>query len=379
MFDKVTNESYGDAIRGAHTAIPRLLALFQDREIHATWATVGMVSGYHLNNLRDLCPLLPNQPQYIRTELSAYQHLAAMKYEEEVDLELYLAPELIEQIVATPGQELASHTFGHYYCLEAQVPESDPTETFTADALAEQQALERFGVSPRSIVFPRNQWTPEALAVLKRLDFVAYRGTENHLLYRARNDFAQNNRLVRALRLIDHYVNISGHHTYTLAKVNRNQQPLINVPASRFLRPHSRWLAFLRPLQLHRIKRAMTKAAKRNEIFHLWWHPHNFGRNQKQNFAMLESILDHYAVLHERYGWQSANMQEVADPHPEEAVAAVIKAAANRPSDTQKSAAHPSRPASPKPQKAEPEVVHLQPTSDEPPEPTRHLNPKLTE
>ena len=56
----------------------------------------------------------------------------------------------------------------------------------------------------------------------------------------------------------------------------------------------------------------MDYAAKNNEIFHLWWHPHNFGRNQKENFIALRKILSHYAFLNKTYGFKSTTMEGLA-------------------------------------------------------------------
>jgi pyruvate-formate lyase len=56
----------------------------------------------------------------------------------------------------------------------------------------------------------------------------------------------------------------------------------------------------------------MTYAAKNGEVYHLWWHPHNFGKNQDQNFKNLKEILDHFASLKNEYGMKSLNMNEVA-------------------------------------------------------------------
>ena len=70
-------------------------------------------------------------------------------------------------------------------------------------------------------------------------------------------------------------------------------------------------LSFLEPLRLRRIKKSMTYAAKRGEIFHLWWHPHNFGVNQEQNFENLTEILKHFKALEKEYGMQSASMRDI--------------------------------------------------------------------
>jgi hypothetical protein len=112
------------------------------------------------------------------------------------------------------------------------------------------------------------------------------------------------------LRLLDAYINLSGYNTYSLEECARKRP--FNIPASRFLRPYSHSLASLDSLRLHRIKRAMRDAAIGNRLFHLWWHPHNFGADVKHNLAFLQNILAYYDQLNQRYGMQSCNMGEVA-------------------------------------------------------------------
>ena len=56
----------------------------------------------------------------------------------------------------------------------------------------------------------------------------------------------------------------------------------------------------------------MTYAAKNNELFHLWWHPHNFGKDIFNNISFLNKILEHYNTLQFKYGMKSFNMKEVA-------------------------------------------------------------------
>ena len=306
MFDKVTTESYGENIRGAHTAIPELLALFEQYETHATWATVGMLMHKNNETLKAHLPAENFRPTYKNAALSSYDYFSRA-VDGRPDMHQYhFAPELVGQIVNTPGQELASHTFSHYYCLDG----SENSEAiFTADCAAMQTAADHFGVTLTSIVFPRNQTTPPALATCSREGILAYRGTEEHFLYRARKENQQTNPLIRAVRLLDHYLNLSGHHTH---KIPAKETGIVNVPASRFLRPYSPSLRQLEPLRLRRIKNAMTHAAKTGEVFHLWWHPHNFGTHRKENFANLIEILEHFKELEHEYGMQSRNMTELA-------------------------------------------------------------------
>jgi hypothetical protein len=78
------------------------------------------------------------------------------------------------------------------------------------------------------------------------------------------------------------------------------------------LRPVSGSLGVLEPLRLSRIKSGMTQAAKTGKLYHLWWHPHNFGLNQNANLAFLEKILNHYQRLAKDYGFESLSMLGVA-------------------------------------------------------------------
>jgi hypothetical protein len=57
----------------------------------------------------------------------------------------------------------------------------------------------------------------------------------------------------------------------------------------------------------------MEGAAQRGTIFHLWWHPHNFGVNLARNLEFLTAILDHFRKLQDRYCMQSMTMAQIAE------------------------------------------------------------------
>ncbi|MEK7639438.1 MAG: polysaccharide deacetylase family protein [Patescibacteria group bacterium] len=308
MFDKVTHEEYGTHLDGVWEAIPLLLRTFRDRDIHATWATVGLLMHEGVENLFQSVTLVKDKPHFEQPSYSAYFHL----HKETVEKfpQRYLASELVRAIVDTPYQELASHTFAHFYCKEAMADTENAKRSWEADIQAQTKVSSIFQREMRSIVFPRNQWTSDALVALQEHGYKVYRGTESHLLYRPRKDSEQHLGL-RGLRLLDAYLNLSGHHTYDFAQFPQTEK-LINVPASRFLRPYSRRLAWLEPLKLARITSAMTHAAKHGEVFHLWWHPHNFGVHQKENIAQLTHLLDHFAQLEKQYGMTSRTMYELS-------------------------------------------------------------------
>jgi hypothetical protein len=71
-------------------------------------------------------------------------------------------------------------------------------------------------------------------------------------------------------------------------------------------------LAALEPLRLRRILGAMRHTARRGEVFHLWFHRHNFGIEQDRNFAVMERIAIEAVRLRDRHGWPSLTMAEAA-------------------------------------------------------------------
>ena len=314
MFDKVTLATYGENIKGVHQAIPEILALFAQYNIHATWATVGMLMAKNKEDLESVFPLTSKQPVYPDMNVSAYEYLKQNTLGENATGDPYhYGAHLVAKILNAPNQELGSHTFSHYYSLDG----SENAETvFSADCEAFKKISVRFNQTITSIVFPRNQVTSKALKICKQFGFTAYRGTPKHFLYTGKKEQDQTNLFLRALRLIDAYINLSGHHTYSFNTINRTKtklDELMDVPGSWFLRPYSKSLSIFENLKMRRIKNAMTYAAKHNEIFHLWWHPHNFGINRKENLQNLIEILNHFKNLQARYGMQSGHMNDIAD------------------------------------------------------------------
>jgi len=57
----------------------------------------------------------------------------------------------------------------------------------------------------------------------------------------------------------------------------------------------------------------MKHAAIHNEVFHLWWHPHNFGSNLEENIDCLQEICAEFEELRRRYGFYSLNMAELTE------------------------------------------------------------------
>ena len=147
--------------------------------------------------------------------------------------------------------------------------------------------------------------------MLKENGITAYRGNEEGILYQPSGFEDSRNIIRRAVRLLDAYINLSGYHCKDIRELN--EDGIVNVTASRYMRPYSKPRAFLEGLRLERIKKQMTYAAENGRLFHLWWHPHDFGLNTDKNLANLKEILEHYEFLNQKYGFESKNIGEVAD------------------------------------------------------------------
>ena len=301
--DKRTIAEYGENITGVHSVIPKLLNIFRQFEIKATFSTVGFLFFKTKKELLENIPI--KTPTYSNTNYSPYNghfDLVSENYREDL---YHFAPALINEIKKNNEHEIGTHTFSHYYCLE----EGQSIEEFEYDMKAAIEVAKKNGIAITSLIFPRNQFNDDYLKVCAELGILCYRGNEHSWLYQAKNG-DNDSTIRRAFRLIDAYVNISGHNCYS-DEYLKSKFP-VDIPASRFLRPFSSRLKIAESLKLKRITRGMTHAAKNNLTYHLWWHPHNFGINQNENLAFLQKILSHYEHLNESHNFQSITMSNLA-------------------------------------------------------------------
>ena len=301
--DLYTKAEYGSKWLQEREWIPPMLKMFKDAGIHATWATVGML---FFANQRELLEGIPElRPNYMDSRLSPYAEIEAGTVGEgEIEDPASFAPSLIEQIRQTPGQAIGSHTFSHYYCSE----KGQTAEEFYSDLQAAVAIAQKRGISLQSLVLPRNQLRRQYLHRLPELGFITYRGNPRHSLYREGYS-ASDPWFRRVLRLADSYVNLTGHHTYSVDSISPRLP--IDLPASFFFRTPPVTLKRLEPLRLKRIKDGMTYAARQGQVYHLWLHPYNAA--DEDLFRSLENVIHHYRHLAERYGMISLNMEELGE------------------------------------------------------------------
>lgn len=278
-------------------SVLQTLELFQENQIQATWATVGFLFAKNKEQLLSFSP--KEKPDYKNKTLSTYQYFDQVGINEKED-PYHFGDSLIKKIIQTKGQELATHTFSHYYCLEA----GQTVEQFRADLKSAQNiAKENYGVKLESLVFPRNQYNKAYLEVVREMGIKVVRSNPDVWFWRQ-----SHGKITPILRAADTLLPIS--KSLSFKNINSKLDKVTEIPASRFFRPYQESEKPIQKLKLNRIKKEMTNAAKNNRCYHLWWHPHNFGNDLKENMAQLKELILHFNTLNLKYSFKSVAMKD---------------------------------------------------------------------
>lgn len=305
VFDKRDRQQRKRCYENTLDLIPQFLQAFSESGVHVTWATVGSMFAKDEASWNALKPAV--LPAYNNAVLSAYNYADQNTLADEFCW-AHFAPESVALITEYEGQELGTHTFGHYYCVEpGQTPEA-----FHADLDAAIQAAALLGQPIRSLVFPRNQFNKDVLAICYRKGIKTVRSNPDAWFWEPVAE--ESTGIMRKLfRTGDGYLPISGRTSYPFSSIIKNDNEPMQLPASRLLRSWNPKLQFANTLHIKRVLSEMTKAAEKKECYHLWWHPENFGDYPQQNMENLAVILNHYRQLQNKFGMQSWNMGEYYD------------------------------------------------------------------
>ncbi len=254
-------------VRLERKIVRRLLRLFKQYDIAATWAIVGKL-------LEEPDATSAGPP------------------------EAWYAPDLIEEIrTADPRQEIGSHSFSHIYFTEAD------RSTLATDLEAARAIHKRHGLDFISLVFPGDLVGNTDL--LTQVGLKIYRGRHNNWQTRddARNAGKRARSLARAL-------------LPTRAPAvwpRRREHGLIELPSSLLLigRSGLRGLVLPRLFQLKGVL-GLRAAARRKGVFHLWFHPSNFYVQTDTQFRILEHLLQEAARLRAEGTLRFATMGDIA-------------------------------------------------------------------
>jgi len=308
FFDNRDLESSKERLLQVDMVINKLLDICNTNEVKITFATVGFLFAKSKNDIHSFTPKI--KPNYTDKSLNPYSLIETIG-DSEKEAPYYYAPSGIQKIKDAKVHEIGSHTFSHYYCNEAgQTPEHFEADLKSAIAIAKAS-----GITIKSMVFPRNQAQLDCVAICQKLGLTSYRGSNWFNFNNANKKLKLIDYPKLILRVLDTYLNLTGSNAFNLEDHNDADQEILNIPSSKFLRPYNYRLRALEKLKIRRIKRSMTKAAKQGEIYHLWWHPHNFAEHLTENFENLNEIVSHYKKLNTMYDFQSMTMSEIASDY----------------------------------------------------------------
>ena len=264
-------EAYRENLENVQGVVPALLQLFSDHGLRATWACVGALA---CANWSEYFSRAPTPPHYHNPRLAMAPGYADLDPEGR----LHFAPKLLQYVKNTPGQELATHTFSHIYMQEPGVTSADITADLEAVSLL---WTDQFGSPPKSLVFPRNQYA--FLPVITDSTVKIWRGPEASWLHNRNRDSTIFS-IHRPLRLLESLNPLVRHATRL-----QDGEGLAMTRASLFLRtnlPGPAW-----NLHMMRIRRELNRL-RPEEIFHIWWHPHNLGGFTKERLTRVEQVLE---------------------------------------------------------------------------------------
>lgn len=283
----------------ARAAIPHILELFNEFSVEATWATVGFLFAGSKEELEFFSPV--RRPDYGDRSLNPYLENVGQNEEDDP---FHYGASLLDLVASTRGQEIATHSFSHYYCMES----GQGAEEFEADLESALSIATAHGFEIQSYVFPRNQVNEAYLPILSRHGFASYRGTEPVRVKAAQNTATGNQPHKRLARLADAYFNLYGSQTHPWPESGE----LASVGASRFLRSYHPLSRPADRLRLNRIAAALQEAAITGSLFHLWWHPEQFAYHPDENLRFLREVLCAYEECRRLHGMLTLSMSRVA-------------------------------------------------------------------
>jgi peptidoglycan/xylan/chitin deacetylase (PgdA/CDA1 family) len=300
VFEKVNLQDRLSYFRNTRHAIPKMLDLFNQFNMHVTWATVGMLFAENWEEWEENNPV--HKPEYLNQNVNPYRLKEIYGTKKEWEY-CFFAPDLVKQIINSENQELASHTYSHYFCQE----EGQDSTSFNADLEVAVTLAKRFNVDLKSLVFPRNQIRLDYLKICKQHGIDVVRSNPIDWYW---NETGKETLMKKVFRTGDAFIPLGSKKSYKLSAINT--EDVLQLKASRFLRPYSS-KSILNNLRLQRILTEMEFAATHKQNYHLWWHPHNFGMYPQESLADLKIILNKYQELHLQYGMQSLTMKEISN------------------------------------------------------------------
>ena len=287
-------------LRRVRDVVSRLLELFTQYEISATWAMVG-----HLMIQSDDC-----RDGHYAYRLPAprpdwYDSIPAVHGDGAED---YYAPDIVQSVLDCPvHQELGSHTFSHVLANDGRCT----AELFEAELAECQQLAKRWNRNLVSVVFPRN--IIRHLTAVRATGYRCYRGPRKEWYWFGHPVEVYSRRWLRHLIWPLRYLDERFCVCPPLPSARR-QNGLWEIPLSMFFPGMGGGSRFLDPeYQRRRALRGMNRAAERGRIFSLYTHPHNLLAQSDRVLYAFEQICRKASSLRDDGKLAILTMEQIAD------------------------------------------------------------------
>ena len=267
------------------TAVARLLDLFVEFDVSATWCVLG-----HL--FLDRCAPVNGckHPEIVRPAHrwcrgDWFQHDPGGSEE---TAPVFFGRSLVEKVRSCPvPQEIGCHTFSH-----AVFGDPGCSRAAAESEVAACVRLARgLGIELRSFAFPRNR--VGHLDVLREYGFTCYRGPERFWQEPARRSFL-------LARVAHSWATITAARP-PMVLPERTPSGLWNIAASMVYFPMNGWRRLVPvSVRVRRAVKGLEAAARERRVFHLWFHPTNLADHMDAMFAGLRAILERAAALRAR-------------------------------------------------------------------------------
>jgi hypothetical protein len=271
-------------------AVRRLLEIFDEFNITATWAVVGHLFYEKCENC-EICPVREWEYRY-RSFDEIYK----------TENQLWYGLDIIN-LLQTKGSrhEIAFHGYTHRVFSEEKMIKQDAK----IEIEEWQRVASRKNVTPYSVIFPRNRIGH--LQAFKDAGYICFRGDELHP-----KDY-KIPFIGKILNRIDLILQIRTPQIYELIV---DDTGLINFPSSRWLFGMNRKIesvldAFgLHLLRIRKIVKAVKKSAQEGKIIHIWAHPEEF--KTEKDFEKLRFLLSYVSEEVKKGTIQSVGMADLA-------------------------------------------------------------------
>jgi len=282
-FDHGGHRRHERAYRATPAVVERLCALFERYDVPATWAFVA--------HLFEDCGETHARIDEVDREMPCVRG---------VDERLWYAPGLLDTVRnCTVEQDVGLHGYTHL------VVDEHARSTVDRELAAAVAAAARHDVDPVSFVYPRNRIA--YVDLLADHGFEVYRGVDARWYERTGVPSA----VRRSLRFADEALSVA-----PPVVEPHEREGVVCVPGSQVFRPdHAAWGLTPDGTQVTRARKGLDRAAATGGVFHLWWHPFNFGRDPDRLVPKLERILSYADDLRTSGRLELRSLRSIASEH----------------------------------------------------------------